>query len=269
MPGKALSKTRRQRLESSVHNRLLKAATDQYMAQANLPPEERKGARAICSEITQKHHEKTGVWIRLCHSTVIRHAAGGQSQRECNKKKRKLLPPENQRLVMLVKEMGDREFPLSYDHIEECANEILVARLGDGAKAVGRNWAERWAEQNSDELEAYWGVSLKSKCGQAVNPTTDWLWWKMYQETVAKYDIQPENIWCIDKMGFQTGLGGRVCVMGSKGKHGQHVQRAGTQETITALMVVSAVGATAPPLVIFKGKAFLASWKQNNPLNAA
>jgi len=33
-------------------------------------------------------------------------------------------------------------------------------------------------------------------------------------------------------------------------------------------MVVSATGARAPPLVLFKGKAFMAAWKQNNPLEA-
>ena len=164
--------------------------------------------------------------------------------------------------------MGDRGLLLDYGHIEECENEILAVRLGADTVRVSRNWAECWSEQNSNQLEAYWGASLESKRGQAVNPTTDRLWWKTYQETVKKHNIQPENIWCINKTGFQTGQGGCIHVMGSKGKCIQHMQRGGTKETITALMVVSAAGATAPPLVIFKGKAFLASWKQNNPLKA-
>jgi len=72
------------------------------------------------------------------HNSFATNSRWNQS----NVQKRQLLPAENSCRVEMVKEMVDRGFPFSYEHIEECANELLAARLGEEVEPVGRNWAK-------------------------------------------------------------------------------------------------------------------------------
>ena len=72
------------------------------------------------------------------HNSFATNSRWNQS----NVQKCQLLPAENSCRVEMVKEMVDRGFPFSYEHIEECANELLAARLGEEVEPVGRNWAK-------------------------------------------------------------------------------------------------------------------------------
>jgi hypothetical protein len=81
--------------------------------------------------------------------------------------------------------------------------------------------------------------------------------------------IPPELIYGVDESGFQKGLGQKERVIGGSGKKRQHQQRSGDRENITVLVYICGDGTSGPPLVIYKGEAFQASWKQDNPLNAS
>src|ERR1700677_2084652 len=57
--------------------------------------------------------------------------------------------------------------------------------------------------------------------------------------------------------------------MGAAGQKGQYQQQDGNRENITVLVTIGADGSTLPPTIIFKGKAYQAIWKQDNPANAS
>lgn len=52
------------------------------------------------------------------------------------------------------------------------------------------------------------------------------------------------------------------------GKQVQYQQRDGNWENITVIVTIGTDGSSTPPAVIFKGKAYQAKWKQDNPTNA-
>ena len=272
MAGKSVSKTKWARAAKAVRNQLYKAAVDQYHLEQQKPQSERKGACTICDRVTKQHHEDTGEEVKLSHSTVLRLAGGKQSIAGFNATKRWLEPREDAALLDYVIELANRGFPLSYRRLSEHANEILRARMYaefEEFEPVGKNWVERSVEQHATELSPYWSRTLNSKRGQAVNPITNATWWKMYREIVKEHHIAPENIWTADETGFSTGQAGRERVVAGKGKSVQHQVRGGSRENITALVSVLVVGRLIPLLILFKGQAFQASWKQDDPLQSS
>ena len=70
-----------------------------YHAEQKKPPTEQKGARAVCDEVTRAHCRSTGMDVPLSHSTLLRLAAGRQSQGEFNAGKRWLEPAEDAALL--------------------------------------------------------------------------------------------------------------------------------------------------------------------------
>jgi hypothetical protein len=67
---------------------------------------------------------------------------------------------------------------------------------------------------------------------------------------------------------FKRELGKKKQVFGAKGKNVQHQQWSGDRENITVIIAIYRNGTSTAPAVIFKGKGFQSSWKQNNPANA-
>jgi len=76
MVGKAISKDKRARDAKAVRIRLYEVAVETYHAEQKKPPTERKGARAVCDEVTRAHCRSTGMDVPLSHSTLLRLAAG-------------------------------------------------------------------------------------------------------------------------------------------------------------------------------------------------
>ena len=220
--------------------------------------------------MSKQHHQNTGETVQLSHSTLLRLAQGGRSQAAFNASKQRLKPADDAILLQYIIELANRGFPLSYRRIAEHANELLQARSEkeeEDFEPVGKNWSERWVEQHATELAPYWSRTLDKVRGKAVNPITNAAWWKMYREIVEEHGILPENIWTADETGFSTGQAARERVIAKKGKSVQHQVRGGSRENITALVSVSVVGWTIPPLVLFKGQAFQVSWRQDNLLD--
>ena len=108
---------------------------------------------------------------------------------------------------------------------------------------------------------------MDSNRARAVNETTHREWFEILGKTLE--DVNPDCIWAADETGFQPGSGQKERVIGCAGKNGTYQQRDGNRENITVIVTIGADGSSIPPTVIFKGKAFLTKWAQNNPLKAS
>lgn len=74
----------------------------------------------------------------------------------------------------------------------------------------------------------------------------------------------------MDEIGFQpNGDEGFEKVIGATGKKLQYKQQKGSCENTTALVTVGGHGGALNPAVIFKGKAHLIRWNQDNPAKAS
>ena len=66
------------------------------------------------------------------------------------------------------------------------------------------------------------------------------------------------------------GISGKQERVMGKRKPGPHYQQeGGSRKNTTVIVTICADGTAPPPAVIFKGKAYQASWKDNNPANAS
>jgi len=277
MPGKPQSEATKAHIKRSEQDHVMDLAVAAYQAElAKTGPEKKKGLRAICTEISKEWRKKTGREVTLNHGTLNRLAKGGARLTTFNANKGWLLPEEVEVVIEYATDMAACGFPLTHKLLKEHVDEICHSRLGDKfpAEGVGKKWTTRFLEKHSDHLSTYTSRPLKDVRGRAVNPATNKAWFELLGEVLEKGDdgqpIAQECCYGVDEAGFQPEIGGSSNkAIGGKGKRVQHEQQGGGRENTTVIVTICADGTSIPPAVIFKGKSYQASWKQNNPTNAS
>lgn len=271
MVGRAKSEAKKRQIARELENDLMARAVIAYKHELKKTPAQRpKGARTICTDFENLCRLETGHSIKLSHTTMIRLANGGRTRTQANAARTWISKEEENVLIDYIIEVGNRGFPLSHKRLKEHVDEILCARLGDSfpAEGIGHNWTARFVAKHSKHIQMGYARPLESKWGQAVNPANNEAWFQLLGETIMKYDIKPATTYAADESGFQPAGGERERVMGSRKKGPQYQQHDGNRENITIIVTICADGSATPPTVIYKGSAFQASWKQDNPANA-
>lgn len=267
MVGRAKSEARKQKESSEEKTNLQKIAVERYIAELSKPSSERKGARKICEEVTIQHKNETGTLISLNHATIIRHANGERTIQEFNAEKSWLSKEEAEVVLGFAEETAARGFPLSHRRLREHVDQIIRARIGPTFPGVGEQWTNRFVLKHSNRIQTIWSSSLQGARARAANPTNNKEWFEVLGTHIK--NIDPDCIWAANETGIQTGNAVHERVIGKKGRNLQHQTHEGTRENITVIVNIAADGSSVPPAVIFKGMAFLASWEQDNPLQAS
>lgn len=263
----AMKRLKIRKLEEDIRQRAIAA----YREELTKPVGKRKGSRKVAKDFVALYKLETGRDMRIDHVLLIRGAAGGRTRAQANAARSHLTEEEENVVCDYIIECGKRGFPLNHKRLREHANEILLARLGEKCPiaGVGERWSNRFIDRHSDRVKMSWATALEAKRGRAVNENTIKAWFDLVEHTETEYEILPENDYATDEIGTNPFAGERERVMG--GKHGgpQYQQRNGTRENITSIVTICADGTSLPPAVLFKGQAFQASWKQDNPANAS
>ena len=235
--------------------------------------ETKKGLRKICQQVEEECWKEEKVKIKVSKSSLSRYADGGKTQAQSNAEGSLVTAKEADVIIEYTIQVANQGHGLSLRRLEEHANEILQAWLGEDFNGVGKNWTSRFLEKHSDRLWSYWCHPLENSQARAGNPQTKKKFFDLLEESIiGDKDEEPildELIFGSDETGIQQGLGTRQCIVGPKGKKVQHQQQGGDRENITVIVTICADGTLLPPAVIFKGESFQTSWKQNNPLNAS
>lgn len=271
MVNHAKSDSLKRQIARKVKNNLMEQALALYQTEKSKPDGEKSASlRKVCQIISEDYYSRTGKRIKLDHNTLSRWEKGGTSLTDHNAAKSWLTHEEQLVIVEYVLEMARRGFPLSPKRLQEHAEKILRARLGDTFReeGLGKNWATRFITKHHEKIGMYWSSSLDSSRGRAVNPITKAEYFDLLKSIREEYNIPDELVYGADETGIQTGIGIRERVIGPAGSKIQHQQRNGNRENITVLPTICADGTTIPPTVIFKGEAFQTKWLQENPLDA-
>lgn len=271
MVGRALSDAKKKQKIRELEEGLRLRAREAYRGELQKPEGRRKGARTVAKDFMKLYKLETGRDMRIDHNLLIRGAAGHHTRTQANALRAHLTLEEANTICDFIIECGKRGFPLSHRRLREHANEILRARLGDRfpISGVGQQWSHRFITKHSDRVKTSWATALEAKRGRAVNENTIRAWFDLVEHTETEYEILPENDYATDEIGTNPFAGERERVMGGKDKGPQYQQRDGTRENITSIVTICADGTSIPPAVLFKGQAFQATWKQNNPANAS
>jgi hypothetical protein len=273
MVGKSKSQALRNQLHREEIDNLKARAASLYIAEQHrslAPREKKKSSRQICKDTSNAYFAETGVRIPLDHNSLIRHAKGGLTLTQSNRKKGWLVAEEEDRVVQFAVEIAQRGFPLSPQRLKDHAEAVIRHRLGEAFPkcGLGKDWGSRFITKHHNRLGMYWSSALDGSRGRAVNPVTKKEYFRILWEVREKYNIPNELVYGADETGIQSGIGVTERVIGAAGTKIQHQQRSGTRENITVLPTICADGTSITPTVIFKGEAFQIKWLQENPLDA-
>jgi hypothetical protein len=269
MVGKPKTQALKSQLRRENIDNLKACAAKLYIAEQQrslASGEKKKSSRQICKDTSDAHFAETGVHIPLDHNTLVRHAKGGLTLTQSNRKKGWLVAEEEDRVVQFAVEIAQRGFPLSPQRLKDHAEAVIHHRMGKDFPGLGRDWGNRFITKHNNRLGRYWSSALDGSRGRAVNPITKKEYFRILQEVREKHNIPDELVYGADETGIQSGIGITERVIGAAGTKIQHQQRSGTRENITVLPTICADGTSIAPTVIFKGEAFQTRWLQENPL---
>jgi hypothetical protein len=137
------------------------------------------------------------------------------------------------------------------------ANSLLADR---NALPVGKRWAHNFVKRQP-ELKTRLFRKYDYQRAKCEDPTIIRSWFRLVQNTIAKYGIRSDDIWNFDETGFMMGIimAGMV-VTGSERQGRPKSVQPGNREWITVIQAINAEGQSIAPFIIGAGQYHLANW---------
>jgi hypothetical protein len=254
MTGRTVAQTLKKRQTHTEDDRKIEAAVAAYIAQQELPSEERKGSQQIAQEFG-------GCGYR----TILHRAKGKLSMTSFNAAKQKLSTSQENVLADFLVQSAGRGFGRTHSQVYEEATAIYVANGGNSNKPLGKNWVDRFLERHHEKLQTHWTKPLDTQRANALNPATTHHWfYNIIKPNIVDKDVPPELLFGMDESGFPQANTGRQRVIGARGTKTQHASSSGDCENITAIVTICADGTALRPTIIYKGKNLQRQWTENN-----
>ncbi|KAJ0129330.1 Uncharacterized protein HZ326_27568 [Fusarium oxysporum f. sp. albedinis] len=200
---------------------------------------------------------------KVGYGTLWRRHNGIQSQRDTTPKSRKLSDLEEQIIVQFILDLDSREFPPRLRGVEEMANRLLADR---NAPPVGKRWASNFVKRH-DELKTRFFRRYDYQRAKCEDPAEIRKWFKLVENTIAKYGIDLADIYNFDEVGFMMGvIANGMVVTGTERRARPKLVQPGSREWITVIQAINAEGWPIPPFIIGAGQYHLAHWYRDSNL---
>jgi hypothetical protein len=124
------------------------------------------------------------------YRTLNRRRNGIRSKRDITTKSRNLSDLEEQIIVRFILDLDSRGFPPRRDFVEKMANSLLTDR---NASPVGKLWVHNFI-QRQQELKTRRFQRYDYQRAKCEDPTIIRNWFRLIENTVAKYGIQLADI---------------------------------------------------------------------------
>ncbi|KAF4451962.1 hypothetical protein F53441_5134 [Fusarium austroafricanum] len=131
-----------------------------------------------------------------------RRQKGIQSRSDWVPKSRKLSDLEEQIIVQFILDLDLRGFPPRLRGVEEMANRLLADR---NASPVGKRWASNFVRRHK-ELKTRFFRKYDYRRAKCEDPTAIRNWFRLVENTIAKYGIRSDEIYNFDETGFLMGM---------------------------------------------------------------
>jgi hypothetical protein len=199
------------------------------------------------------------------HTSLVERLCGRTNAKDSQVKNQKLSPTEESVLLQWIISMDDRGQSPRVATVRETANLILANRDPSASPpTVGVNWPKRFIDRHP-ELKTRFSQRYDYQRALCEDPKIIREWFRLVQNTIAKYGILLEDIYNFDETGFQMGIIGTAKVVtGSERILHPKIIQPGNTEWVTVVEGINAAGWTLPSMIIFKGKLHQASWYQND-----
>jgi hypothetical protein len=143
------------------------------------------------------------------------------------------------------------------------ANRLLDDR---DAPPVGKRWASNFVKRHK-ELKTRYFRTYDYQRAKCEDPTAIRNWFRLVENTIAKYGITLADIYNFDETGFMMGvIASGMVVTGTERRGRPKSVQPGSREWITVIQAINAEGWTIPPFIIGAGQYHLANWYRENNL---
>ncbi|KAF6525264.1 hypothetical protein HZS61_011059 [Fusarium oxysporum f. sp. conglutinans] len=143
------------------------------------------------------------------------------------------------------------------------ANCLLADR---NASPVGMHWANNFIKRQP-ELKMRFFRRYDYQRAKCEDPTIIRNWFRLVENTIAKYGIQSHDIWNFDETGFMMGMiSSGMVVTGSERLGRPRSVQPGNREWITVIQAINAEGQAIEPFIIGAGQNHLANWHEEPTL---
>jgi len=197
------------------------------------------------------------------YSTTRDRVNGRAPRRESYPNNKKLTDLEESTLIQWILSMEKRGLPLRLNSIRQMANLLLQKRSIIGPinpPTVGKCWATNFIKRY-DCLQSKYTRKYDYQRAKCEDPIAIRAWFRLVQNTIAKYGIHEEDIYNFDETGFQMGVISTAKVVTSSERSGWPVcVQPGNREWVTAIESICADGSILPPMIIFEGKVHISTW---------
>ncbi|EDN10036.1 hypothetical protein HCAG_05839 [Histoplasma mississippiense (nom. inval.)] len=199
-------------------------------------------------------------------STLTHRVSGRTARVDIPQKNRKLSLTEEESLVQWILAMDERGQPPRVAAVREMANLLLASRGINPSPTVGECWVRNFVNRY-EELKSKFSRKYDHQRALCEDPEVIRGWFKLVQNTIAKYGILEEDIYNFDETGFQMGVIGTVRVVtGSERARNPKLVQPGDREWVTVIAGVNAMGWALRTMIILKGKMHQSSWYETEGL---
>ncbi|EDN11036.1 conserved hypothetical protein [Histoplasma mississippiense (nom. inval.)] len=199
-------------------------------------------------------------------STLTHRVSGRTARVDIPPKNRKLSLTEEESLVQWILAMDERGQPPRVAAVREMANLLLASRGINPSPTVGECWVRNFVNRY-EELKSKFSRKYDHQRALCEDPEVIRGWFKLVQNTIAKYGILEEDIYNFDETGFQMGVIGTVRVVtGSERARNPKLVQPGDREWVTVIAGVNAMGWALRTMIILKGKMHQSSWYETEGL---
>jgi hypothetical protein len=189
--------------------------------------------------------------------TMRDRRAGKPARRDCQPNSKKLTQLEEEVIVSYILDLDRRGFAPTYEAVRDIANKLLAAR---GAGQVGVHWPRNLVKR-TDSLTTCFNRAYDRQRALCEDPALIRSWFKLIEETKAKYGICDDDVYNFDEAGFMMGkITTQLVVTGLERRGRLKSIQLGNREWVTAIAAINAAGWSVPPFIILAGQYHLSAW---------
>jgi hypothetical protein len=206
-------------------------------------------------------NRKAAIIFSVSERTIRRRRAGIPARRDYQPKSKKLTQREEQVIVSYILDLDGRGFAPTYEAVRDMADKLLAAR---GAGQVGVHWPRNFVKR-TDSLTTCFNRAYDRQRALCEDSALIKSWFKLVEETKAKYGICDGDVYNFDEAGFMMGkITTQLVVTGSERRGRPKAIQPGNREWVTLIAAINAAGWSVPPFLIFAGQYHLSAWYEED-----
>jgi hypothetical protein len=143
------------------------------------------------------------------------------------------------------------------------ADKLLAARSGS---CVGIHWPCNFVK-HTDSLTTRFNRAYDRQRALCEDPVLIRSWFKLVEQTQARYSICNKDVYNFDKTGFMMGkIMTLLFIIGSERRGWPKAVQPGNCKWVTVIQRINAAGWAILPFIIFAGQHHLSAWYEEDIL---